>query len=144
MDFIIGFLFFCCLMPFYGYYPQWSWIVSIPLLTLLTLSLAFGISLWLGALNVRYRDVSHVMPLLMQLWMFATPIVYPLSLVPESYRWIVSLNPMVGIIQGFRVLLLGGVWDTGSLVTSVVLIALLIATGLLYFGKTERTFADNI
>ena len=104
-----------------------------------------AVGLWLSALNVRYRDVRHTIPFLVQLWMFTSPVVYPLSLVPAKWRLLYSLNPMAGVIEGFRWALLGtGEPPLGALAISVAIVAGLVSTGLLYFRRMERSFADVI
>ena len=107
------------------------------------LALAFG--LWLGPLNVRYRDVKYILPFFVQVWMYASPVVYPLSMVPERWRLLYSLNPMVGIIEGFRWTLLGTTTpDPTAIAMTIALTLVLLAGGLLFFRRAERTFADVI
>ena len=103
------------------------------------------VSLWLSALNVKYRDVASVVPLMTQLWMFASPVLYPASLVPESFRFYYGLNPMAGVIEGFRWALLGKAppdWD--MVAVSLVVVAFLLVGGVMFFRRVERTFADLI
>lgn len=107
--------------------------------------MAFSFGLWLGPLNIKFRDVQHIIPFLLQIWMYACPIVYPLSIIPEKYRWLYNLNPMVGVIEGFRWSLLGkenaefqAIWIT------VIFVLLLLFGGVVYFKKMERSFADLI
>ncbi|MBD0320575.1 MAG: ABC transporter permease, partial [Gemmatimonadetes bacterium] len=98
---------------------------------------------WLAALNVRFRDVRHLMPLMVQLWMYASPVAYPLSVVPEKWRTLYALNPMVGVVEGFRTVLLGtGSLTPGVLASSVATSVLLFVTGTAYFRATEHLFAD--
>jgi lipopolysaccharide transport system permease protein len=107
------------------------------------LSLAFG--LWLGPLNVRYRDIKHILPFFVQVWMYASPVVYPLSLVPERWRLLYSLNPMVGIIEGFRWTLLGTATpDPTAIAMTIALTLVFLTGGLIFFRRAERTFADVI
>jgi lipopolysaccharide transport system permease protein len=107
--------------------------------------LALAVGLWLGPINVRYRDVKHTLPFMLQIWMYASPIVYPLSIVPEEWRWAYSLNPMVGVIEGFRWAVIGsGSFDLAAAMSSAVLIAVLLIGGLVYFKRMERSFADLI
>jgi homopolymeric O-antigen transport system permease protein len=118
---------------------------TLPLFALLAIGVALGIGLWLSALNVEYRDVRYTLPFLTQLWLFATPIAYPSSLIPESWRALYGLNPMVGVVEGFRWALLGTeappiLMLTASVITSL----LLLLSGLFYFRRMERTFADTI
>jgi len=144
VDYAITWVVLIVVMAFYGFYPSWDWLLVAPALTLLTLGLALGLSLWLSALNVKYRDVSHVLPFMVQLWMFATPIVYPLSLVPEKYQWLVSLNPMTGVIESFRLLLLHQSINGQALMFSLGIMVVILISGAIYFSKTERSFADVI
>jgi lipopolysaccharide transport system permease protein len=124
--------------------PPWTAILTVPLLTVLVTALALGVGLWLSALNVEYRDIRYAVPFLVQLWMFGTPIVYPLSIVPPQYRWLVDLNPMAGVVEGFRSALLGQAWDWTALSLSIVLTTVLLFTGSYYFRRLERRFADVV
>lgn len=144
VDFLFGTLILVGVMFWYGIAPGWT-IVLVPLWLLITLSLALAIGLWLGPINVRYRDVMHTLPFVTQVWMFATPIVYPLSMIPQKWQALYSLNPMVGIIEGFRWSLLGtGQPHLQSIAISLSVIALALAGGTIYFRKMERSFADVI
>lgn len=124
--------------------PPLSAIWGVPLVLLLAVVCALGVSLWLTALNVLYRDVRNAVPLLLQLWMFATPIVYPASLVPSKYRWALSINPMAGIISAFRSVVFGRPIDASTLLPSAAISLLLLGTGALYFRRVERVFADVV
>ncbi len=144
VDFAIAFVILLGMMAYYrmGLSPE-AW--AVPLFLLLALATAFGVGLWLSAWNLHYRDVRFILPLLTQIWMLATPIAYPLSEVPEQWQLLYSANPMVAVVEGFRWALLGGealpsdsLWLSGS-----VAIVLLI-TGLFYFRRMERTFADIV
>src|SRR3954453_2643585 len=119
-------------------------IVWLPLLTLFAVATAFAVSLWLSALMVVYRDVRYVVPFFMQFWLFATPVAYPASLVPGRWRALYGLNPMTGVIEGFRWALVGGPAPGPMLFVSAAAVALLLATGLLFFRRLEGTFADVI
>jgi lipopolysaccharide transport system permease protein len=144
LDFLFSVGALVLLMLFYGIVPSVN-IVFAPVLVLLTVALAFAIGLWLGPMNVRYRDISHTIPFLMQIWMYATPIVYPLSMVPERYKFWYSLNPTVGLIEGYRWAVLGsGTLDVSALVISASITAVLLFTGLIWFKQQERNFADII
>ena len=143
LDFGIAFSTLLGMMLYYGIAPSWG-ILLVPVLFLLTMGTALGVGTWLSALNVKYRDVRYVIPFMIQLWMFATPIVYPLSLVPERYRLLVALNPMAGIIEGYRAALLGRPFQWDSLAEAVVLCFALLLTGAFYFRSVEKTFADVI
>ena len=135
---LIGFLFF------YGAQPGLA-IFTLPLFVLLVVMAAFGVSLWLAAFNVLYRDVRYVLPFLTQIWMFATPIIYPISVVPDSWRLLYSLNPMVGVVEGFRWALLGSTSGMDAMFgLSAFVVASVLAGGILYFQSVQQTFADVI
>ncbi len=119
-------------------------VVWLPLLILLAVATAFAVALWLSALMVVYRDVRYVVPFFMQFWMFATPVAYPASLVPERWRLLYGLNPMTGVIEGFRWALVGGPAPGPIILVSSAAVAVLLATGLLFFRRLEGTFADVI
>jgi lipopolysaccharide transport system permease protein len=120
-------------------------ILALPILVLLTVMAALGVSLWMAALNVIYRDVRYLLPFLTQIWMFATPIIYPLSVVPESWRPIYSLNPMVGVVEGFRWSLFGNASSLESMLgVSAVIVTTVFVGGIFYFHAAEQTFADVI
>lgn len=144
IDFGIAFLVLIGFIIFYGVYPGLA-IFTLPLFILLLVLAAFGVSLWLAAFNVMYRDVRYMLPFLTQIWMFATPIIYPVSVVPDSWRLLYSLNPMVGVVEGFRWALLGE--SNGMDVTiglSVFVVAGVLSGGVLYFQSVQQTFADVI
>jgi lipopolysaccharide transport system permease protein len=110
---------------------------------------ALGFGLWLSALNVRYRDVTYLMPFLVQIWMYLTPVIYGSALIPAQFRWLLGLNPMTAVVEGFRWALLGNAAPAtqtapGVLVLSVVIVAVVLVSGLFFFRSTERTFADVI
>lgn len=145
VDFGIAFLFLLGMMAFYGLYPTWG-ILLLPLLLLLALVTALGVGLWLSALNVLYRDVGYALPFLTQLWMFISPIIYSINTVPERWRLVYALNPMTGVVQGFRWALLGSQTDQLGLIlaiSSATAIVMLIS-GLFYFRRMERLFADRV
>jgi lipopolysaccharide transport system permease protein len=127
----------------YGRPPGAGALWTLPL-SLLAAASALGVGLWLAALNVRYRDVKYVIPFLTQLWLFVTPVVYPTSLLDARWRTIYALNPMVGVVDGFRWALFGGTAPTALIVASVAGASLLLATGALYFRRVERSFADIV
>jgi len=144
LDFALAFIVLLLLMAWYGIVPGWQ-ILLLPPLILVAALLALSAGLWLGPANIRFRDIKHTLPFLIQLWMYASPIVYPLSLVPAEYKWFYSLNPMVGVIEGVRWAILGeGTPDFGALAWSFVAVAALLLSGLLFFKHMERTFADTI
>ena len=144
VDFLVSFLLLLGMMVYYGRMPgiEAAWL---PLLLLLGLVTALGVSLWLSALNVQYRDVRYTIPFLTQIWMFGTPIAYPSSLVPEAWRPFYGLNPMVGVVEGFRWALLGTATRPGAmLIVSSLAALVLLVTGAMYFRCTEKTFADVV
>ncbi len=144
LDFAIAFVVLIGMMLFFHIYPA-AMIVFLPLLVILMVLAASGVGMFLAALNVQYRDIRYAIPFLVQLWMFATPIIYPASMVPERYRLIYILNPMVGITEGFRSVLLGTIPFPGQmLLVSTLVSAFLFIFGFLYFKHTERYFADII
>ncbi len=142
VDFSIAFVLLALMMGHYGIHPGAA-VVTVPLFLLLAVATALGIGLWLSALNVQYRDVRHVIPFLVQFWMFATPVAYPSSLVPAKWRMLYGLNPMAGVVEGFRWALLGTHNSPGPmLAVSVAAVAALLVGGLMYFRRMETTFAD--
>ncbi len=142
VDFLIAFVVLLGLMLYYGIRPTTA-VVWLPLFVLLALATALSVGLWLSALNVKYRDVRYTIPFLTQFWMFATPVAYPSSLVPQPWRAWFGLNPMAGVIEGFRWALLGKSSSPGLLLwISIGAVVLLLAGGLFYFRRTESTFAD--
>jgi lipopolysaccharide transport system permease protein len=144
VDFAIAFLVLLGMMLSYGVVPGAAALL-LPLLLLLALATSLGAGLWLSALHVRYRDVRYVVPFLSQLWMFATPIAYPASLVPERWRALYGLNPMAGVVEGFRWALLSTSASPGpTIAVSALAAAAMLAGGALYFRRTERTFADVV
>jgi lipopolysaccharide transport system permease protein len=144
LDFGIAFLLLAGMMFFYGIIPSWP-VLTIPFFLLLALMTALGVSFWLSALDVEYRDVRYTLPFLTQLWLFATPVVYPSTMVPEAWRALYGFNPMVGVIEGFRWALLGSAPpDPMMLAVSGVAVALVFMSGLIYFRRMERTLADRI
>jgi lipopolysaccharide transport system permease protein len=144
VDFFIAFIVLLGMMAYYHVVPTAN-IWTLPLFLLLALVTAIGVSLWLSALNVLYRDINYVLPFLTQFWMYITPIAYASSLIPEKWRLIYFLNPMTGVVEGFRWALLGTGTAPGimTLVSSLVAIVLLI-TGMFYFKRMERLFADMV
>jgi lipopolysaccharide transport system permease protein len=144
VDFTIGLAALIGFILVYGIQPGFA-ILALPLFALLAAIAALGVSFWLAALNVVYRDVRYLLPFLTQLWMFATPIIYPVSVIPEAWRFLYSLNPMVGVIEGFRFSLLGRVSSIDSaLGLSALIAAGVFIGGLFYFRKAEQTLADVI
>jgi homopolymeric O-antigen transport system permease protein len=144
VDFLISLGVLVLVMAWYRVIPTIHLLIMPAFLAMaLALSLAFG--LWLGPVNVRYRDIKYILPFFVQVWMYASPVVYPLSMVPERWRLLYSLNPMVGIIEGFRWTLLGTTTpDSGAIAMTIALTLVLLASGLIFFRRAERTFADVI
>jgi lipopolysaccharide transport system permease protein len=144
IDLAIAFVVLLCMMAFY-HIPISIRIVAVPGLVLVAAATALGAGLWLAVLNVRYRDVRHALPFLTQVWLFATPIAYSSTLVPAHLRPLVGLNPMAGVVDGFRWALLGReATPGGTLVVSLAVVSLLLVGGLYYFRRMERTFADVV
>ncbi len=119
-------------------------LVFLPLVILLAVGLTLGLGLWLAALNVKYRDVRIIIPFVLQVWMYATPVVYPLHLLPDPFRSLAALNPMVGVVEGFRWCLLGGEPPMLALASTLVFALVLVSGGMLFFRRMERTFVDVI
>ncbi len=144
VDFLIAFCVLVGMMMYYGMYPGWS-IVILPIFIMLALAAALSVGLWLSALNVKYRDIRYTIPFLAQLWLFATPVAYSSSLVPEKWQVVYGINPMVGVVEGFRWALLDKSAPPGlMLIVSVVTTTILLAGGLFYFRRMEKSFADII
>jgi lipopolysaccharide transport system permease protein len=144
VDFGVAFVILLGMMAYYGIMPTAA-VFALPLFLVLALGTALGVGLWLSALNVQYRDVRYTIPFLTQFWLFATPIVYPSSLVPEPWRAFLGLNPMSGVVEGFRWALLGTANAPGLMLASSVAVAVaLLMSGLFYFRRMERIFADVV
>jgi lipopolysaccharide transport system permease protein len=143
VDFLVSFVVLALLMAFYRVAPTWN-LLMLPPLVLLVALLALAVGMWASAANVRYRDVSAILPVLVQLWMFASPVVYPLSIVPGRWRALYSLNPLVGVIAGFRSAVLGQAFDWGALAFSAAVTAALLAVAALTFRRMEKHFADLV
>jgi lipopolysaccharide transport system permease protein len=144
VDFFISFVLLLGLLTWYRITIGWS-ILLVPVLLFLALLSALAMGLWLSALNVRYRDVGHALPFVIQLWFFLTPVVYPISMIPERYRLAFSLNPMAGVVEGFRWAVLGkGHPDLFPLLLSVGAVIVILGWGLVFFRNLENTFADVV
>jgi lipopolysaccharide transport system permease protein len=144
VDAVLAFVVLLGMMVFYGIVPTGA-IIWLPLLVLLALVSALGAGLWLTALNVQFRDVRYAIPFLVQAWMFATPIAYPSSLLEEPWRSLYGINPMAGVVEGFRWALLGAETPPGPIVYVSAFVALVVlVTGAVYFRRMERTFADVV
>lgn len=144
VDFAVSFVILLGMMIFYHIVPTLA-LLTLPFFILLALAAALGVGLWFAALNVGYRDVQYIIPFLIQIWLYATPVAYSSSLVPAQWRWLYGLNPMTGVVEGFRWALLGqNEQVVPLLLVSVLVTALLLISGVYYFRRMERTFADVI
>ncbi|MFC1943169.1 ABC transporter permease [Chloroflexota bacterium] len=143
VDFAIAFTILIGMMFFYGYAPTVR-VLWLPAFIILALMTASGVGLWLSAINAKYRDVRYVIPFLIQLWLFASPVVYSSSLLPEKFQIIYGINPMAGVIEGFRWALLG-TEPPGSLIAiSIIMVIVILISGVFYFRRYEKTFADVV
>jgi lipopolysaccharide transport system permease protein len=144
VDFALAFVVLVGMMLYYGIAPT-SNVIWLPLLLLLALVTALGVGFWLSAMNVQFRDVRYVIPFLIQIWLFATPIAYPSSMLPEHLRVLYGMNPMVGVVEGFRWALLGTNTAPGPMIIMSACASLvLLSGGAYYFKRAERTFADVV
>ncbi len=144
LDFVIALVILIALMVYFGIYPDLR-VFFVPLLLVLMMLAVSGAGMFLTALNAKYRDIGMAIPFLVQFWMFASPVVYPVSMLPEKYHLIYAINPMAGIIEGFRSALLGTVaFPTQMVLVSAVVSIIMFIIGALYFRRTERYFADVI
>lgn len=141
IDFLISFGVYAGALIWFRYTPSWQ-LVFVPPLALLTIVASLGAAYLLSALTVTYRDFRYIVPVLIQSLMYLSPVIYPVTIVPERYRWLLGINPMAGIIDGFRSAILGKPWDFPTLGTSVATSLVLLVVGALYFRSTERRFAD--
>jgi len=145
VDFVIAFVILIGLMFYYDITPSITAIWALPLLLLLTIITALGVALWLSAINVQYRDVNYALPFMTQFWLFITPVAYSSNLISDKWQLVYSLNPMAGVVNGFRWALLGT--DTGpgpEMAVSVLISIIILVGGLFYFRNMEKTFADTI
>jgi len=143
VDFAVSFIILIAMMVYYGFVPTLN-ILFLPVFLLLALATALGVGLWLSALNVKYRDFQYTVPFMIQIWMFASPVVYPSSLVPESLRMWYGLNPMAGVIEGFRWALLGTGAPSAMVLVSVGMVIVLLVSGMFYFRRMEQYYADIV
>jgi lipopolysaccharide transport system permease protein len=144
VDFALALLVLLAMMLYYGIFPTHK-VLWLPLFLLLTIVTTLGVGLWFSALNVQYRDVRYVVPFTVQFWLFATPIAYPSSLLSEQWRVLYALNPMVGVVEGFRWALLDTDTAPGPMIAASSAAALLILVGgAFYFRGMEKTFADRV
>ena len=145
IDLAIAFAILIGLLFWYGITPGWA-LIALPFFILLAILTALGVSLWLSAINVHFRDVRHTLPFLAQIWMFVTPVVYARSLVPEQWQMLYMLNPMAGVVEGFRWALLGEQTppDPTQMAISVGVVLVLVVSGLFYFDRAEKNFVDRL
>lgn len=144
VDLLCSLLMMIPLMLWFGMTPGWQ-ILLFPIFLVMALLAALAVSLWFSALHVKFRDVGHIIPFFVQFWMFASPVVYPVSLIPEKWRALYSLNPVVGVVEGFRWTLLGQrAPSLEMMLPSIAIVLLLFVSGVIYFKRMERTFADVI
>lgn len=144
VDFALAFIVLLCIMLYYGLVPTAN-ILWLPFFALLALITSIGVSLWLAAMNVQFRDVRYTIPFITQAWLFVTPIAYPSSLLPDSLQIVYGMNPMAGVVEGFRWALLGTDTAPGPmLIVSSVVALLLLVSGAFYFRRMENTFADVV
>jgi len=145
VDFLISGIILVGLMLWYGFGPNWR-IITLPLFTVIAFAAAMGAGLWIAALNVKYRDFRYIIPFVVQIGLYVSPVGFGSNIVPEQWRLLYSINPMVGVIDGFRWAILGGniqLYWPGFLL-SLTLVVVILVTGIVYFRKTEKTFADVI
>ena len=144
IDFLLAFLILLGLFAYYGRWPHWHMVLT-PFFLGLSLLSAFGVGLWLSSLTVRFRDIPYVVPLLTQLWFYASPVIYGSTFIPPRWQWLIAINPMTGPIDGFRWAVLGrGIPHYGLFATSLAVGLALTASGVWHFLRTERSFADLI
>jgi lipopolysaccharide transport system permease protein len=144
VDFLIAFVILLLMMLYYGVSPGWA-VITLPGFVLLTIITALGVGLWLSALNVKYRDVRYTMSFLVQFWLFATPVAYSSNLIPEKWRIVYGLNPMAGVVEGFRWALLGNAPPSGRMLwVSIGVVIVVLVGGLYYFRRMEQEFADIV
>jgi lipopolysaccharide transport system permease protein len=152
VDFLLAFVVLVGMMFYYRYAPGSTYqfaltpaVLSLPLFMLLAIITALGVGLWLSALNVLYRDINYILPFLTQFWLFITPVAYPASMIPKRWQLIYALNPMTGVVEGFRWALLGTATSVGPLLAvSSIIAVIVLVSGLFYFRRMERTFADTV
>jgi len=143
IDFAIAFLILIVLMIYYGVAATWGILMLLPLVALTAL-LALGVGMWMSALNVKYRDIRYALPFMIQLWMFASPIIYPASMLPEKWKWALALNPLTGIIEGYRSALFGRDFDWMALSLSAAITLAILVYSAFSFRRMEKSFADIV
>ncbi len=143
IDFTIAFVILILMMIYYGIMPTIN-VVLLPLFLMLAIATSLGIGLWTSALNAKYRDIQYVVPFMLQILMFASPVVYAASMIPAKYQFLYGLNPMAGVIEGFRWSLLGTDSPGMIILASVIVSVVLLVSGAFYFRRMEKTFADEV
>jgi lipopolysaccharide transport system permease protein len=143
VDFAIAALILFVMMPWYGVAIHPS-LLMVPILAGLTMVVATGVGMWMSALNVKYRDIRYALPFMVQIWMFLTPVIYPVSMIPERWRWLLRLNPLTGIVEGFRSAIFGHAFDWSAIATSAVMAIAIFVYAAYAFRRMEREFADVI
>lgn len=143
LDFVIAFLLLIPMLIYYRIAVTWN-LLLLPVFICLAVLLALGVGMWLSALNVKYRDIRYALPFLIQLWLFASPVIYPTSFMPERWRWVLALNPMTGIIEGFRASLFGGKLEALTTLTSAALTITILIISFFAFRRVEDSFADVV
>ncbi len=143
VDFCVAFCILMLMMVYYGFVPTIN-VIFLPLLVVFAMMTSLAVGLWLSALNVKYRDFQYTVPFLIQIWMFASPVVYPASMVPQQFRFLYALNPMTGVIEGFRWALLGTNPPTTMIFISLGVVIVLLISGVFYFRRMEQYFADIV
>jgi lipopolysaccharide transport system permease protein len=143
LDFAIASVLLVPMLIYYRVTLTWQ-ILFLPVFALLATLLALGVGMWLAALNVKYRDIRYAIPFLVQLWLFASPVIYPASIVPNKWKWVLAINPMTGVIEGFRAALLGTKFDTTTITSSVGITLLILILSFLAFRRVEDSFADIV
>jgi homopolymeric O-antigen transport system permease protein len=144
VDFAIAFIILLGLMFYYGVTPGWA-VITLPGFVLLAIISALGVGLWLSALNVKYRDVRYTIGFMVQFWLFATPVAYSSNLIPEKWRIVYGINPMAGVVEGFRWALLGNARPSGQMLwVSIAVVAVVFVSGIYYFRRMEQEFADIV
>ena len=143
VDFCFAFGILIIMMAYYGFVPTLN-VIFLPLLVIFAMMTSLAVGLWLSALNVKYRDFQYTVPFLIQIWMFASPVVHPASMVPQQFRFLYALNPMTGVIEGFRWALLGTNPPTAMIFISLGVVIALLVSGVFYFRRMEQYFADIV
>jgi len=143
LDFAIASALLLPMLVYYDITITWR-ILLLPAFALLATILALGVGMWLAALNVRYRDVRYAIPFLVQLWLFASPVIYPASIVPLKWRWLLAANPVTGVIEGFRASILGKEFDVSTILSSVIVTSLILTFSFFAFRRVEDSFADVV